>query len=466
MNKLPFYLLNPEKEKELFDNSIIVFDTSSLLDFYFFTDENIIELEEKLFKQIKSKLYFTFQSHFEFLKNKDKVKLKPIDSYNSLINKIKGNNDSGHIEEIENVIKQTSTIISDEIRGHLKTLQEKVTKNNKHPYLKSANFSEFNSQLHAFEKKITEFKSQFENFKKSIIEEIEDQKNIFKNVNQDKVLPILENYFNITKEHKLAEIFEYIKEGEFRYKNQIPPGYLDEEGKIGFQKYGDLIVWKEILTLAKSKKSNIILVINDVKEDWWHLDDKKKHISPRYELIKEFSDTTNKNFWMYDISNFLYKANNYISTSIDSETIEDIKNITEEKHPEFPEEIFIEWLFKNFNLTVLDFFKKTEDLNYDYVMHSENEKIIVKHCKIKSPVYTRVMMPIRDYINESHKDSEYSKTILILEYDDLQNLSKFDNHKSSKKTLRTLLRKCNAKSRIIVTLNIGEEYRIYWDSEK
>lgn len=466
MNKLPFYILNPDKEKELFDNSIIIFDTSSLLDFYFFTDENIHELEEKLFKQIKARLYLTFQSHFEFLKNKDKVKLKPIDSYNSLINKIKGNNDSGHIEEIENVIKQTNSIVSDEIRGHLKTLQEKVTKNNKHPYLKSANFSEFHGQLHEFEKKITEFKTQFEIFKKSLIEEIELQKNIFKDVNEDKVLPILENYFNITNEPELTAILEYIKEGEFRYKNQIPPGYLDEEGKIGFQKYGDLIVWKEILTLAKSKKTNIILVINDVKEDWWHLDDKKKHISPRYELIKEFTDTTNKNFWMYDISNFLHKANNYISTSIDSETIEDIKNITEEKHPEVLEENFIDWIFEYLDLNTLEHFDKTQDLNYDYLIHSETEKATIKHYKIKSQVYTKLMMPIRDYINESHKKLDYPKRILILEYDDLQNLSKFDNHKNHKKTLKTLLKKCNSENRIIVTLNIGEEYRTYWDSEK
>ena len=464
MNKLPFYNLDQEKEKELFDNSIIVFDTSSLLDFYFFTDENIRELEEKLFK---ARLYLTFQSHFEFLKNKDKVKLKPVDSNNSLINKIKGNNDSGHIEEIEIAIKQINSTVSDEIRGYLKTLQEKVTKSNKHPYLKSANFSEFNGQLHQFEKKIIEFNAQFENFKKSLIDEIEIQKNIFKNIDEDKVLPILESYFNITNEPKLAVILDYIKEGEFRYQNQIPPGYLDEEGKNGFQKYGDLIVWKEILHLAKTKNTNVILVINDVKEDWWYLDDKKKHISPRYELIKEFVDITNKNFWMYDISKFLYKVNNYISTSIDDETIEDIKNITEEKHTERLDENFIDWVFEYLDLQVLEDYSQIPDANFDYLIRSENENTtIIKHYKVKSQIYTKLMMPIRNFINESHNNSEYLNKILILEYDDLQNLSKFDNHRNNKKTLRTLLKKCNAENRIIVTLNIGNEYRTYWDSEK
>jgi len=348
MKTRPFYHLSEENEKELFNNSIIIFDTSSLLDFYFFTDENINELEEKFFKAVRERLYLTYQSHFEFLKNKDKVKMKPIDSYNSLLKRSKNKDDSGHIEEIENVVKQIASNIGDEIKGHLKTFEQKVSKNNKHPHLKSVDFNKFNKQLDKFKNQFNIFETNFEDFKQSIIKEIENQKTKFKNHEIDKVIPLIENYFNVTEEYSVNKIFELIKEGEFRYQNQIPPGYMDKDGKSGFQKYGDLIIWDEILNLAKGNNSNVILVINDVKEDWWYLDENKKHISPRYELIKEFKDNSNKEFWMYDISTFLFKANNYIATSIDSETIEEIRYLTEENTLEIDDKNFMEWVFDYF----------------------------------------------------------------------------------------------------------------------
>lgn len=464
MNRIPFYIIDDEHEKELFKNSLIFFDTSSLLDFYYFTEENIEELETKLFKSLEKRLWITYQTQIEFFKNKDKVKLKPLETYNSLIQKVKGNSESGHIEEIENVITATKSNISDELRGHLKTLQEKVSKNNKHPYLKDFNFSDINSQVHDIEKKILEFKVQFESFKKLITEEIESQKNKFKDETNDIILPILEKYFNSTNEPNIKEINSIIKDGEFRYRNQIPPGYLDKDDKIGFQKYGDLIVWKEILKKSKENHSNVILVINDLKEDWWYLDDKKKNISPRYELIKEFKDYTGNNFWMYEISNFLYKANLYFSTSIDSETIEEIKNITDENHSNELDQIFVEWIFEYLNVDALQQLINLNEKENNYLCFYKDEKIDVKHIKITSHIYTKLMMPIRDFLNDDYEDDDCEKRVLLLEYDDLEKLSRFDNHISTKKTLRTLLKKCDINKRIIVTINIGGEYRKYFDS--
>jgi hypothetical protein len=39
-------------------------------------------------------------------------------------------------------------------------------------------------------------------------------------------------------------------EGEERYKNEIPPGYRDgkkDASRDPFRKYGDLIIWKQII---------------------------------------------------------------------------------------------------------------------------------------------------------------------------------------------------------------------------
>lgn len=332
MNKKPFYQIEEIDEKALFENSIIFFDTSSLLDMYYFTDENLVELESKLFNSLKERLWITYQSEFEFLKNKEKVKLKPVDSYNSLLNKIKGNSDSGHIEEMQNSLKSIENSLSNTLKGHIKTIREKVSKNNKHPYLEEAPFSVFDIHLLDFEKHLLDFKTKFELLKEELIKNIDSQKETFSDLENDKILPLVEKYFRVTNEPSFNELSQYVEEGEFRYKNTLPPGYLDNDQKIGFQKYGDLIVWKEIIRYAQEVQKDIILVINDVKEDWWYIDN-KKNIAPRYELIKEFKDIVNSKFWMYEIGDFLYKANKYISTSIKDETIEDIIAIYEKSTP-------------------------------------------------------------------------------------------------------------------------------------
>jgi len=36
-------------------------------------------------------------------------------------------------------------------------------------------------------------------------------------------------------------------------------------------KFGDLIIWKEMIEKAKAEKRPIIFVTDDGKSDWWHI---------------------------------------------------------------------------------------------------------------------------------------------------------------------------------------------------
>ena len=66
-----------------------------------------------------------------------------------------------------------------------------------------------------------------------------------------------------------------VNEGKLRYEFQIPPGYQDLKEKIGTQIFGDLIVWKQILSHAKAINKNVIFICNDLKIDWCLKDFKK-----------------------------------------------------------------------------------------------------------------------------------------------------------------------------------------------
>lgn len=91
------------------------------------------------------------------------------------------------------------------------------------------------------------------------------------------------------------------KEGAKRYEYSIPPGYLDSRkgdsskesaafsfgGLIFQRRFGDLILWKEImLKIREDKMKWFIFVTDDAKEDWWRVTGGQK-IGPRPELLDE-----------------------------------------------------------------------------------------------------------------------------------------------------------------------------------
>jgi hypothetical protein len=100
--------------------------------------------------------------------------------------------------------------------------------------------------------------------------------------------------------YKQEEIKDIYEECERRYKLRIPPGYKDAEEKKGWEKYGDAIIWSQIINYAKDKKSAIIFVTGEDKPDWWNPETESKNDSqPDYDLMKEFTSKTGCSFYMY-----------------------------------------------------------------------------------------------------------------------------------------------------------------------
>lgn len=125
------------------------------------------------------------------------------------------------------------------------------------------------------------------------------------------------------QEDKLKEIY---KEGNERYSNKIPPGFKDE-------KYGDLIIWHQIMDFAKDNNKSIIFVTQDSKIDWWFKSKSGDALMPHPHLIREFSFITNQKIYLYNFSEFLNNANSYLNANVNSDTIESVKGI--EKYDKF-----------------------------------------------------------------------------------------------------------------------------------
>ena len=95
------------------------------------------------------------------------------------------------------------------------------------------------------------------------------------------------------------------KEGEARYAGKVPPGYMDAKKDGGeFDKFGDLIIWKDMIEKAKADQRPVIFISDDAKEDWWWIHRGRK-MGPRPELIEEFRVGSDQAFHLYEFSQFL-----------------------------------------------------------------------------------------------------------------------------------------------------------------
>ncbi|WP_410473794.1 PIN-like domain-containing protein [Guyparkeria sp. TX1] len=132
---------------------------------------------------------------------------------------------------------------------------------------------------------------------------------------------------------------ELYSEGKHRYESKTPPGFEDQnkdksesphftyDGLFYEKKYGDLIVWKQIIDKAQSSHiKNLIFVSDDSKEDWWYILNSrgKKTIGPHADLQSEiYRETEIDVFHMYNTSEFLEKGKEILEISVHESSIQD-----------------------------------------------------------------------------------------------------------------------------------------------
>jgi len=195
-----------------------------------------------------------------------------------------------------------------------------------HPYLAEGIVESFQAQSN-------EYRSEFNSFSAKVEEEISKRENeINLLLKEDIVLNFIEATFNVGNEYDIDTVFDIVKESNFRFPNKIAPGWEDQDDKDGIQRVADLIIWKQIIDFSKEKNKPIILIINDVKDDWCHSkkrSNEKRIIRPRKELIQEIRDKASTNFWMYTFNDFLYKSKDYLETNIKPETLDEVKRLSQ-----------------------------------------------------------------------------------------------------------------------------------------
>ena len=201
----------------------------------------------------------------------------------------------------------------DEILSLLEKAKSDIeTKYKEHPFLNLCEIKEnINKGLSGVETKIKQAKKSHPKW-----------------LEKDEVLEKLNQLFkgNIGNNYEEQKLNEIKKEGKERYEKKIAPGFKDSK-KTEDKKYGDLILWYQIIDKAKESKKPIILISGDVKEDWW-LEKDGKRLMPLPQLKKELYDKAGVDFHIYTADRFL-ELNKTEKEIITSSTIKEVRKIRE-----------------------------------------------------------------------------------------------------------------------------------------
>ena len=276
-----YHQFTEEEFKQLWANCLFVFDTNTLLNMYRYS-RSTVDAYFKVLKSLKRKkqLWIPYQVGYEFYENRIDVISEYEGSYDSVLS----------------ILDRAKKDIEESYKNH--------------PFLD-----------------LKEIKNKMDTGLKSVEAEINKAKNnhpkwIEKDDVLDEINSLFENSIGINyDEERLVEI---MKEGKERYEKKIPPGYKDDK-KPEDKKYGDLILWYQIIDKAKESKKPIILISGDVKEDWW-LEKNRKRIMPLPQLKKEILEKAGVDFHIYTADRFLEY---YDSETIDKDTISEVRRIRE-----------------------------------------------------------------------------------------------------------------------------------------
>ncbi|WP_256855968.1 PIN-like domain-containing protein [Terribacillus halophilus] len=292
-----------EDYNNLWKDAIFVIDTNILTNFYKFTSKESTKTLFKLLMKFKEedRLWIPHQVALEYLYNYENNINKPLEGYKELekeINTIKGD-----------FTKMFSNI------------------NKKHPYIEIDDFREISKQFEDIVSKIAEKKEEK-------IEALPDKNQIKNNI-----FDLLEGIVGNSYKQEIIEDIQ--KEGKQRFANKIPPGFEDDKesnkqlyrtyGDLTYQlKFGDLILWRQIIDYSRNIKKPIIFVTEDKKEDWWEKDKRNNLKRPHPHLLQEFFNKTEQRFYMYRTDNFVRYAqeyNNELSLEEVHQFTEQVENI-------------------------------------------------------------------------------------------------------------------------------------------
>jgi hypothetical protein len=115
-----------------------------------------------------------------------------------------------------------------------------------------------------------------------------------------------------------GELEEARAEAARRAAKRIPPGYMDA-GKAEGDPAGDYLIWRQLMTEAKTRRLPVVFITDDTKEDWYRTD-QNIPLGARYELREEMMREAGVLLLMITTKTFIDYAKKYLNAEFSEET--------------------------------------------------------------------------------------------------------------------------------------------------
>lgn len=289
-----YYRPTDEQFNELWQRCIFVLDANVLLNFYRYSPKTGEELL-KILRRVSDRLWLPHQVALEYQDNR----LDEIAQQEEIYGRVTSLLDKAQ-EELNVLLR----------RGHLSIDVDAL---------------------------MNRLRSTFAEVKNELSERKEQHPKLF---SEDYIRDALTTIFEakVGKDYTQERLNEIYKLGEKRYVQEMPPGYKDSSKKgvkrYGAltidEKYGDLILWHQIIDQAKSTNQAVIFITDDTKEDWWWVS-RGRIIGPRPELVQEIRNEANVLFYMYTPDRFIEYARDYLGVQVTQEVVDEVRDVAESR---------------------------------------------------------------------------------------------------------------------------------------
>jgi len=261
--------------EQAWKDGFIAYDASALLNIYGYSTETrdgLVALIEKSAPRVHQ----PYQFGLEYARQRSSAILKQVGNYQSA-------------------------------RRSLEDVRQKIQGRNNHPFLSEASLTKYREIL-------DEFSAQ----------ERELERLVGADPYAERLLKAFES--RIGPKPSPERLMELHAQAQQRYDSKIPPGYEDQGEKPERDAYGDYIGWRQLMEIAMDVKSHALLVIDDVKADWWqrHGKDGRRIIGPEPRLREEFFAETGQHVFLYTSEYFLRTAKAQNFAEIRTEMILDV----------------------------------------------------------------------------------------------------------------------------------------------
>lgn len=276
-----YYRLPEGDFKYLWDNAFFVFDASVLLNLFRYSEKTAQSLIN-LFTGFKERLWLPYQSAKEYHENMLKI------------------------------ISQEESRVEHALEA-LRLLLLVIRENQNNPYV-VGNVSRLMKNLAAELEKAGERKPKpppTHPFEHSLSAQLAT-------LYEGKVGPP----FSVNKREEIYLIGE-----ERSYKN-IPPCHFTIKNKDLDIKYGNILLWMQLLDQVESTVKPVIFVSGEEKKAWFKQDGNGKYIIPHPLLINEFKAEKDTPFWIYTTTQFLEGLEQAFNIKVPLSIYQEIKKIS------------------------------------------------------------------------------------------------------------------------------------------